>query len=1105
MAESSLDPVLLLRTLDAWKNGDFSARLPVEWTGVDGKIADTLNEIIAQSERVAKELAEVSRLVGSEGQLCRRVEIPGLEGMWAVKVNAVNSLIDDMTAPIRDTARVMNAVARGVLTEPLDLETRPLKGEFLSNARTINTMLERLNAFASEVTRVAREVGTEGRLGGQAQVPGVAGVWKALTDSVNLMAANLTDQVRGIVKVVTAVAEGDLRQKMLVPARGEVAALADTINAMVDTLATFSDEVLRVAREVGVEGRLGGQATVPGAAGVWKELVDNVNELADNLTTQVRAMSEVATAVTQGDLTRSIQVTAHGEVAALKDNVNQMIHNLRETTQRYAEQDWLKTNLAQLVRLLQGQRDMTVMGRSLLSRLPPLVNAPYGVLYRMQGDDEPRLVLLASYGYQERKNLSKEWRVGEGLVGQCAYEKQRILLTNVPDDYVQIVSGLGQAKPLNIVVLPILFEGEVKAVIELAAFERFQPIHLTLLDQLAEGLGVVINSIEAAGTESQLQQSRALTEALRRQQDELQRANAELKEKAAQLAVQNAEVERKNREIEIARARLQEKAEQLAVTSRYKSEFLANMSHELRTPLNSLLLLAEQLGRNSGGNLSAQQVEMVQVIHSAGQDLLQLINDILDLSKIESGTLHLEVEDVPFAELAAQMERTFRPVTESKQLALTIELDPALPPTLRTDGQRLRQILKNLLANAVKFTDSGEVALRVRPAAPDEAPDYPAPARGGGLIAFAVSDTGIGIAPGKRQLIFEAFQQAEAGATRRYGGTGLGLAISRELAKRLGGEIRVDSEEGVGSTFTLYLPRELPEGLLPPATDRAPRSSAPSRAAVAAALGDDRAALRPDDAVDLLIIENDHNFIRTLLAMAHGRQLKALVATTGAQGLQLARQYRPRAITLDLILPDGDGWTVLDALKQDAATRDIPVHVISVREPPSIDARHGASSYLTKPVDLGLLGQLLANIDHEPSAAAAATAAALTGRTVLLVDDDTRNLFALTSLLEEHGLRVITAENGETALEKLRSEAGIDLVLLDIMMPGMDGFEVARRIRAQPRFKDLPVIALTAKAMKGDRDKCLEAGASDYLAKPVDFPRLLELLRQWLPEKAGEG
>jgi signal transduction histidine kinase/DNA-binding response OmpR family regulator/HAMP domain-containing protein len=1232
--------------------GDLSKTITVDVHGEVLQLKQTINTMVDQLRGFAGEVTRVAREVGTEGRLGGQANVPAVAGVWKDLTDNVNLMASNLTGQVRNIAAVTTAVANGDLSRKITVD---VKGEILELKNTINIMVDQLNAFGGEVTRVAREVGTEGKLGGQAQVQGVSGVWKDLTDSVNLMAANLTDQVRGMAKVVTGVAVGNLKQKMLVPAKGEVAALADTINDMVDTLATFSDQVTRVAREVGVEGRLGGQATVPGAAGSWRDLVDNVNELAANLSTQVRAIGEVATAVTKGDLGRSIQVAARGEVADLKDNVNQMILNLKQTTDRNTEQDWLKTNLARLNRMLQGQRDILSVSRMLLSELAPLVGAQHAVLYLMQlprlgrplAGAAPQLSLMASYGYQERKNLSKDWHVGEGLVGQAAFEKQRLLVSNLPEDYIQIVSGLGQAPPRNLVVLPILFEGQVKAVIELAAFEPFQAIHLNFLDQLSEGLGIVFNSIETASSTEMLlrQQAQKLEGEFTAQQARLQETNAELERKAYQLSEQNTEVERKNRQIEEARKSLQEKAEQLSLTSKYKSAFLANMSHELRSPLNSLLLLAEQLRQNRDQNLTGKQLEMVRVMHASGGDLLHLINDILDLSKIEAGSATLDIADVAPSALASELDKGFRYQAEAKGLAFRIDFAPDLPPLLRTDFQRLKQVLTNLLSNALKFTSRGGVTLSARVAHRGWNRANPGLEHAPLVVAFSVGDTGIGIAPDKRRLIFEAFQQADASTSRRYGGTGLGLAISREIARLLDGELDVESEEGVGSTFTFYLPQQVagvrtPPPPPPPTPAPAPRpdpaaserTAAPARAAPATA------------APLLLIIEDDPVFARTLQDMAHERGFDTLVTSSGEDGFTLARRDRPEAITLDLELPDADGWDIADRLCADPATCTIPVHVISVRDHPVRSGRHGVASYTTKPADLATLARVFADltaqiapplrvlllVGHDldkreaitgvlagpgrmfdtVSTAADALAAlrrrpyqgivieldlpdedgmallrkirgdpqlaripavlfaertlepaiveqvaqldaavvggsgaplaaqaeavsvflqrvrqgmgasdaagadprapqpdagqpaddVLQDKCVLIVDDDVRNLFALTGLLENAGMDVNAVESGERALHQLDTRPGIDMVLMDIMMPDMDGYETTRRIRADARFARLPIIALTANAMLEDRSRCLAAGASDYASKPVDSEQLLAQLRVWLAE-----
>jgi signal transduction histidine kinase/CheY-like chemotaxis protein/HAMP domain-containing protein len=1181
----------------------------------------------------------VAREVGTEGRLGVQAVVPGVAGTWKDLTDSVNAMGANLTAQVRNIAEVTTAVARGDLSRKITVD---VKGEILELKNTINTMVDQLNAFAAEVTRVAREVGTEGKLGGQAQVAGVAGTWKDLTDSVNFMASNLTDQVRGIVKVVTAVANGNLRQRLAVQAKGEVAALAETINNMTDTLATFADQVTNVAREVGVEGRLGGQANVPGAAGTWKDLTGNVNLLAANLTTQVRAIADVATSVTKGDLMRSIQVEASGEVAELKDNINTMINNLRATTERNKEQDWLKSNLAKFTSMLQGQRNLYVVGQALLSDLVPLVQAQQGTIYQMDStsDENRSLQLLASYAQRPRQ--SDRIPLGVGLVGQCALEKKQILLESVPLDYTRIESSLGEASPANIVVLPVLFEGETKAVIELAALHPFTEINLIFLEQLTQSIGVVLNTIEATmRTEGLLVQSQQLTSELQARQTELQQTNEALEQKAHQLAEQNIEVERKNTEVEQARRALEEKAAELALTSKYKSEFLANMSHELRTPLNSILILGQQLAENAGGNLSTKQVDFARNIHSAGSDLLTLINDILDLSKIESGTVTVEAEEVTFASLRDTVDRNFRHIAESKNLPFYVEFEPALPRALTTDPKRLQQILKNLLSNAFKFTAHGHVELHVGVAATGWTQDHPVLSRAAGVVSLSVIDTGIGIAPEKQRLIFEAFQQADAGTARKYGGTGLGLAISRELAVLLGGEIRLASVPGRGSTFTLYLPIVYTgpaTASITVATTTMAKTPSVALPVLPVAreenIPDDRDNINPTDSV-LLVIEDDPHYARVLLGLGRDKGFKVIVAQRGSLGMSLARQYLPTAITLDIFLPDMLGWTVLNNLKLDPATRHIPVQIISLEEERQHGLAHGAFSYIVKPVtsekleavfdriksfttphrkrllvvednaheQAGII-ELLGHDDIEITAVGTGAEAiqmlidapfdccvldlrlpdmsgfelldqvqahaalnhmpivvftgkelsgdeeqrlrtvaksivlkdvqsperlldetslflhrvvtdlpeakqkmlqrlhssneALRGRKVLVVDDDARNIFALTTLLENQDMEVISATNGRQAIELIQSNDQIGVVLMDIMMPEMDGYETMRDIRKVPKFSALPILALTAKAMKGDREKCLEAGASDYIAKPVNTEQLLSLLRVWL-------
>jgi len=1218
-------------------NGDLSKKIAVDVKGEILQLKDTINTMVDQLNAFAAEVTRVAREVGTEGKLGGQAVVPGVAGTWKDLTDNVNLMAGNLTAQVRNIADVTIAVANGDLSKKITVDVR---GEILQLKQAMNTMVDQLNAFAAEVTRVAREVGTDGNLGGQAVVPGVAGTWKDLTDNVNVMAANLTAQVRGIVKVVTAVANGSFKEKLTVEAKGEVAALAETINGMTDTLAIFAEQVTTVAREVGVEGRLGGQANVPGAAGIWKDLTDNVNLLAANLTTQVRAIAEVATAVTKGDLTREIQVDARGEVIDLKDNINAMIQNLRTTTDRNTEQDWLKTNLARFTNMLQGQRDLTTVGRMLLSELAPLVNAQCGAIYQMDlTNGRPELAMLASYARAMSQDERGRLALGDGLAGQCALEKSRILLRDIPPDYIRISSSLGEAPPRNLIVLPVLFETETKAVIELASLTEFTSTHLTFLSQLTENIGIVLNTIEATmRTEGLLQQSQKLATELQAQQKELQQTNDELGHKAQQLAEQNAEVERKNQEIEQARYALEEKAAELALTSKYKSEFLANMSHELRTPLNSILILAQQLAENAQGNLTAKQVEFARNVHAAGADLLNLISDILDLSKIESGTVTVEPEEVSFTSVRDAVERSFRHLADTKHVAFDIEMDPRLPRSLNTDIKRLQQVLKNLLSNAFKFTSQGRVTFRMNLATEGWSADHPALSGASKVIAFEVRDTGIGISPDKQKIIFEAFHQADAGTSRRYGGTGLGLAISRELANLLGGEIRLNSSPGHGSVFTFYLPENYvgPQISALQETRGAPRvvplivhqASKPEQ------IPDDRESVAPGDPV-VLIIEDDPHFAQVLLGMVRERGLKGVVSMYGGHVRALAHQFRPLAIMLDIFLPDMLGWTVLNHLKQDPTTRHIPVQIISVEEERLQGLGHGAFSYLIKPattdelkkafdrvmryaqtrrrrllviedneierqsivellshehVEISTAGtgaealevlrggqfdclildlrlpdisgfELMERIrknpewgelpivvctgkdlTHEDSIRLARMAEsvvlkdvqsperlldevslflhlvaadlplgkqqmlerlrqtdeALLGKKVLVVDDDVRNIFALTSLLEQHGVQVVNAENGMEAICLLDQDQDIDAVLMDIMMPEMDGYETMRRIRLNSKHRLLPILALTAKAMKGDREKCLDAGASDYIAKPVNAEELLALLRIWL-------
>ncbi|HUQ21658.1 MAG TPA: HAMP domain-containing protein [Gaiellaceae bacterium] len=1296
MAGSLTEQVRNIATVTtAVANGDLSKKITVDAKGEIFELKDTINTMVDQLRAFASEVTRVAREVGTEGRLGGQATVEGVSGTWKDLTDSVNFMVYILTEQVRNIANVTTAVANGDLSKKVTVD---VKGEVLELKDTINTMVDQLSAFAAEVTRVAREVGTEGILGGQAEVAGVSGTWKDLTENVNLLAGNLTSQVRNIATVTTAVAKGDLSQKITVEAKGEVGQLAGTINTMVDQLSTFAAEVTRVAQEVGTEGKLGVQAQVEGVSGVWKGLTDNVNQLAETLTTQLRAIADVSTAVTQGDLTRSITVEAAGEVSDLKDNINQMIGNLRETTERNAAQDWLNSNLARFSGMLQGQRDQKMVARLLMSEVTPLVGAHHAAFFVAEeaGEGETELALIATYGYKERKAISNRFKVGEALVGQAALERKAIMITQAPEDYIKITSGLGEAAPTSLIVFPVLFEDNVMAVIELAAFAPFTAIQQTFLDQLSESIGVVLNTINAnTRTEQLLLQSQSLTqdlqsqseelqaqqdelrrsnaeleaqtatlraseELLQTQQEELQQTNEELEERSQQLEEQNRRIEIKNTEIEDARRALEEKAEQLALSSRYKSEFLANMSHELRTPLNSLLILAKLLGDNTDGNLTDKQIEFANTIHNAGAELLGLINDILDLSKVEAGKMDVNVSEVSVAEELAGLERSFTPVAEQKGLTFELDFAENALPTIVTDQQRLQQVLKNLLSNAFKFTENGGVILRVGQAPPGRqfAGDVLASAER--VIGFSVADTGVGIAPDKLRVIFEAFQQADGTTSRRYGGTGLGLSISREIARLLGGEIHVESKPGVGSTFTLYLPERYVEHHLPetgadilrevtaglaPAVTRLPAAENGRDALldvldpsllVPSEVGDDRDSIEEGDRV-VLIVEDDADFARTELEVARGRGFKGLVALRGDTGLALAREFRPDAIVLDMTLPVLDGWTVLDRLKRHPGTRHIPVHIVSGVDEMQPALLAGAAAFLKKPASAEALQDVFGGIesfinrdvrrllvvdDDEAQRQAIVelvggdgdvdivavgsseealealetetpfdcmvldlklpkmtgfallekvktdersrnlpvivytgtdltrreetklrryaetivvkdarsperlldetslflhrvesklpdskrkmleqlhnTEALFVGRKVLIVDDDVRNVFALTSALEANGMDVLFAENGREGIEALKSAGDVDLILMDVMMPEMDGYETTQAIRQLPEFEKLPIIALTAKAMKGDRERSIAAGASDYITKPVDTDQLLSLMRVWL-------
>ncbi|MGW6840071.1 HAMP domain-containing protein [Streptomyces sp. NPDC054958] len=1116
--------------------GDLTQKIRVDARGEILELKETINTMVDQLSAFADEVTRVAREVGTEGNLGGQATVRGVSGTWKDLTDNVNVMASNLTGQVRSIAQVATAVARGDLSQKIMVEA---KGEVAALAGVINTMVDTLSAFADEVTRVAREVGTEGRLGGQAQVPHVAGTWKDLTDNVNSMANNLTGQVRNIALVTTAVANGDLSKKIDVDARGEILELKTTINTMVDQLSSFAAEVTRVAREVGSEGRLGGQAEVEGVSGTWKRLTENVNELAGNLTRQVRAIAEVASAVAEGDLTRSITVDASGEVAELKDNINSMVGSLRESTRANQEQDWLKSNLARISGLMQGHRDLAAVAELVMDELTPLVAAQYGAFYLAEdGPGGPRLILVGSYGRPAGAGEGTGFAFGESLVGQAARSHRIIATDQVPGGYV-ISSGLGHTTPGSLIILPIVVEDQVLGVIELASFSAFTPVHRDFLGQLMETIGVNLNTIVAnARTDELLEESQRLTgelqarsEELQVQQVELQRSNAELEEKAALLASQNSDIEAKNLEIEQARQELEDRARQLSRASTYKSEFLANMSHELRTPLNSLLILAQLLAQNPTRNLSPKQVEYAGIIHSAGSDLLQLINDILDLSKVEAGKMDVNPERVDLPQLLEYVDATFRPMTTQKSLDFTVTTAPDAPADLLTDDARLRQILRNLISNAVKFTERGGVELRIEPAAGPEVP-VGLPGRAP-MLAFRVRDTGIGIPEQQLESVFGAFQQADGTTSRKYGGTGLGLSISREIAQLLGGAVTAESTPGQGSTFTLFLPvsrahyeeEPLPEAAAaapPTATDGRP---VPTAAGATAPVPPQRRPRR------LLVIEERPNGLLSLVAESADRDLtpdhrppgdhhegvQVINATSSRDAAAALASHSFHCVVLELDMPGGEALRFLDALDGDPALSSLPV--LAHNNPRLKTGQERALRDRAASRRLELLSSLdelrerivlhlsaerpgdvlpLVHAEAQDRQTTHPLDDDLAGRTVLVVDDDARNLYALSGVLELHGVRVLHAEDGRKGIDTLVRNEGVDLILMDVMMPELDGYAATAEIRRMPAYAGLPIIAVTAKAMPGDREKSLAAGASDYVTKPVDADDLIARVRHWL-------
>ena len=950
-------------------------------------------------------------------------------------------------------------------------------------------------------------------------------------------------------------------------------------------------------------------------------------------------------------------------------SVGVMLKALRENQDQNERQDWLKTGIARLNEAMQGDLVIMELASKVISEISTYLDVQVGAIYLAGNGDGTALSLLGSYAYKKRKDLSNVFKLGEGLVGQAALEKQQILIKNVPEDYVKITSGLGERIPRFISVTPFISEDRVKGVVEVGTLNEMTDQQLEYLAQAMPALAIAVESAQSrTNLAKSLEQSQALSEELQTQQEELRSANEELEEqtqmlteseaklKAQQeeLQVTNEELEEKtevleqqkrgveeaNEELEITRQEIEEKAEELALASKYKSEFLANMSHELRTPLNSLLILGSTLAENEEGNLTEDQVESAKVILSSGNDLLALINEILDLSKIEAGQMSLDLNDVQIRDLADSTKTSFQHMVKDKGLELKVSIAKNTPKYIRGDRRRIEQVIKNLMSNALKFTDKGEITVSF------SRPGKKADLSRSGLdsdkaVAISVKDTGMGIPAAKQKIIFEAFQQAEGGTARKYGGTGLGLSISRELVRLHEGEIQLESEEGKGSVFTVYFPVKMGDvnGMsaaplsVPPSIRKRANRKAPTTQVVA--IPDDREDLEDDDTV-ILIIEDDAKFAQVLMNECHGKGFKCLVSATGEEGLELAEKYQPKAVLLDILLPGIDGWTVLSMLKDQTDIRHIPVHVISAVEGASVDAlQRGAIGYLEKPVNKDELAEAFARIEdifsrkvknllvveddenvrknivklvgngdvHADETATGKetleklksgkydcmildlglpdmtgielleilaksediatppvivyTSRELTreedtklrefaesviikgarseerlldeaslflhrvvgklptkkrkmiadlhdvdsifkNKRVLIVDDDMRNVFALSKTLGDKGIETLKAEDGKKALSLLEKDPDIDLVLMDIMMPVMDGYETMKRIRAQEKFQQLPIIALTAKAMKEDRSQCIAAGANDYLPKPVNLDRLFSTMRVWL-------
>ncbi|WP_067728938.1 response regulator [Oceanobacillus damuensis] len=876
-----------------------------------------------------------------------------------------------------------------------------------------------------------------------------------------------------------------------------------------------------------------------------------------SLTSRLSKVSHAMSNIANGhkDLDTKVEVISNDEIDEVAKSFNQMSESLKE--QRNREQDllWTKTHIADITTNLSGAKTIETLSETFLSNLLPLVEGNHAVFYVKEEEDDNQdsiFKLRASYAFKERKHMTTHFRAGEGLIGQAVLEKSPIILSKVPADYITVKSGLGEAPPLNLYVLPILFEGDVKGVVEISSFQSFNDNQRVLMEELISDLGILLESvmgrirqaklleetqvlmeeIQAQSEELQSQQDelKATNEELEQQtntlqrseeklqiqQEELEQTNTELEEKAKSLAEQNKMFVQKNNELEIARANLEEKAKELAISSKYKSEFLANMSHELRTPLNSMLILSNLLYDNKNKNLSEKQVKYAKTINSSGKDLLTLINDILDLSKIESGKMDVYPSEVPLAALTEFVEANFRPVANDKNLQFNISMEDNMPEFIYSDELKIQQVLKNLLANAFKFTKEGKVTLEIE--------THHRSGKKPGVI-FSVTDTGIGISREDKKVIFDAFQQADGTTSRKFGGTGLGLSISKEIAALLGGTITVESEEEIGSTFSFSISDYEKDTL----TDV---TASVTETAVAVESSDKRSdspIITMNEPVytaskeinghikRLLLVDDDLNQRNSLMELVGEMDVIIKAVSTGKEALEELKGNPFDFMILDLGLSDTTGFDLLDEIMENQAYENLKVFVYTGRDLTTKEEYHlnqHAHTIIIKdeqsPHRLKEELELHLNIEaddddvpEQPSEEAIQDSIALDGKKVLLVDDDIRNVFALTSALEHYGMDITFAENGREGLEALQSNPDIDLVLMDIMMPEMDGYEAMRRIREIPAFINLPIIVLTAKAMNEDRLNCLEAGASDYIVKPVDTDQLISLIKVWLFQQEG--